>query len=526
MKKLTLAVLAICVSMGLFAQTLADAQREIDNENYFKAKQILTKLMADPAAANKGDIAYYLGNAYLLSEDPDSAKVFYKIAWNPESRTPLGYVANGRMALLAKNRTDAKANFDRALQITKSKNAQIFYEIGLAYFRPDVIDLKEAIANLEAGYAVDNKNTTLILALGDAYLSNSSTDASMAGKAMSKYEAATDVNKSLALAWIKQGRLAVSARIWEQAKEAFNKAIGIDPNYAIIYKELAEVYGYTKDYAKMDENYEKYLQLSPGDIQARARRVAFLYGLKEYDKAIEEAKKGLAVDPAYHVFHRVIAYSNYELKRYKDGYEAVKAFWNSPNKKIKDMDYVYSARLASQAGDTAAANNYFETALKNDSANCDLLGEYAKSLFTGKNYAASIAKYNAKKESCGSLGSLDVYYLGRSYNSLGDSLKADTAFAEFIQRNPSSPDGYFWRARVNLKLGKAEDFNAFPYYQKYIELAGVDAQKNKRNLVESYDYLGAYYLQKNDKENARTYFNKALELDPADAIALELMKGL
>src|SRR3954469_20454347 len=85
----------------LSAQTLQDAQREIDNENYFKAKQILFKVMKDGSAA-KVDVAYYLGNAYLKSDDADSAKVFYKLVWNPDTKTPLGYVANGRLALLAK----------------------------------------------------------------------------------------------------------------------------------------------------------------------------------------------------------------------------------------------------------------------------------------------------------------------------------------------------------------------------------------------------------------------------------------
>src|SRR4051812_38076263 len=108
-------VIAVLSAHLLSAQTLADAQREIDNENYFKAKQILAKLMKDPAA-NKADVAYYMGNAYLKSDDADSAKVFYKMVWNPDTKTPLGYVANGRLSLLAKNTADAKVNFDRALQ--------------------------------------------------------------------------------------------------------------------------------------------------------------------------------------------------------------------------------------------------------------------------------------------------------------------------------------------------------------------------------------------------------------------------
>src|SRR5688572_21484781 len=115
MRKVFSIATIVFVAMNLSAQTLQDAQKELDIENYFKAKQILLKLIKDPAV-NKADIAYYLGNAYLKSEDADSAKVFYKMVWNPDNRTAIGYLANGRLALLAKNSAEAKLNFDRALQ--------------------------------------------------------------------------------------------------------------------------------------------------------------------------------------------------------------------------------------------------------------------------------------------------------------------------------------------------------------------------------------------------------------------------
>ncbi len=102
---------------------------------------------------------------------------------------------------------------------------------------------------------------------------------------------------------------------------------------------------------------------------------------------------------------------------------------------------------------------------------------------------------------------------------------ADTSFAEFIIRNPTSPDGYYWRAITNLKIGKLEDFRALPYYQKYIEVAGVDPQKYKNNLVEAYTYLGVANFEKN-KALAKENFNKALELDPTNADAMELLKQI
>ncbi|HLP52373.1 MAG TPA: tetratricopeptide repeat protein [Chitinophagales bacterium] len=525
-KVISMAFLVLSVAI-LSAQTLQDAQREIDNEGYFKARQILFKLWKDPAA-NKFEVAYYLGNAYLKSDDADSAKIFYQAAYSPDTRTALGYVANGRVSLLNKDRIGAKANFDRALQTSKMKNANIYYEIGDAYFRPAVIDLAAAISNFEAAYNLDNKNTTIMLALGDAYLENSVNDNTMGGKAMNKYENASEVNKQLALAHIKKGRLSVRGRMYDQSIEAFNKALSIDQNYPVVYKELAEAYYLTKQYDKVKPNFEKYIALSPGDNQARTTLASLYFQSKEYDKAIEESNKGLANDPNNYIFQRIIGFSNFELKRYKEAAEANKKFWDNPAHKVKDIDYIYSARIAAQSGDTTGAFNYFNQALANDSSNCDLLGEYAKTLFLAKHYTEAAAQYLVKKERCGKLASLDVYYLGRAYFSANDSLRADSTFAEFITRNPTSPDGYYWRAWTNTKfqIQNPETFPGLPYYQKYIEIASADPAKYKRNLVEAYNYVGFYHWSKKETDQAKASFMKALEVDPTDEMASEQLKKL
>ena len=55
-KVFSIATLVLSVYL-LSAQTLQDAQREIDNENYFKAKQLLLKIMKD-GTASKTDVAF------------------------------------------------------------------------------------------------------------------------------------------------------------------------------------------------------------------------------------------------------------------------------------------------------------------------------------------------------------------------------------------------------------------------------------------------------------------------------------
>jgi tetratricopeptide (TPR) repeat protein len=524
MKKVVFITSLLLLVISMFAQSIQDAQQQIDNENYFKAKGILWKLLNDPAA-NKVEIYYYLGNAYLKADDADSAKIFYRLVATPDNKTPFGSVAAGRLNLLGKNKDAAKLDFQRAAQISKSKNANVFFEIGDAYLRPTITDLTEAISNLEKANDLDPKNTSIMLELGDAYLENAQNDNTMGGKAMNKYEGAIAINPKLAVAYIKKGQLAMNGRIYDDAISAFNKALEIDPNLNLVHLKLGDAYYYTKQFDKMIVEYKKYIDLSPGDIKARTIILQQLFNNKEYDKVIDEATKGLKTDPNNMDFLRFILYSDFELKRYKDGSDALSKLMAVPNIKLRPRDILYGARLSNAIGDTTMATQLYTQALANDTGNCDLISEYAKALFQSKRYAQADTMYNYKKAKCGSLTALEYYYLGRVYLLLDDSINADTTFGEFIKLSPTTPDGYYWRARTNLKIGKPDEFNSFPWYSKYIDVvttAGTQ-DKFKSNMNEAYDYLGAYYFEK-DKPKSKSYFQKVLESDPNDEFANEFMK--
>jgi len=528
MKKGFFIAVSVLLSMFTYAQTVQDAQKEIDNENYFKARGILLKLLNDPAA-DKTEVAYYIGNAFLKNEDPDSAKIFYKMAVNPDPKNAsfISYLASGRLALLAKDTTQVSKNFTRALQLTKSKNANVFYEIGDAYFRPAVFNLSAATSNLEEAHRLDSKNTTIMLELGDAHLENSTNDNSEGGKAMNLYEDAVQINDKLALGYIKMGRLDMGGRIYDQAIENFNKALQIDQRYPVVHKELGQAYYYTHQYDKMIQEFQTYINLSPGDTKARISLLTLLWNNKDYQKCADEAAKGLKSEPNNIDYLRYLIYSDYELKNYKDGYDAMQQLRKVPNIQLKPRDIIYAARLANSQGDTTQAFDLFSKAIANDSANCDLLGEYAKALYIAKHYDEASKQYVNKKNRCGDLSSLDIYYLGRAYLIIDDSINADTTFGEFIKRNPTSPDGYFWRARTNLKIGKLDDFLSLPYYQKYIEVASSDLVKYKANLVEAYIYLGTYYMEKQkDKAKAKESFEKAHDIDPNDQDVNEYLKQI
>ncbi|RZK50593.1 MAG: hypothetical protein EOO87_19060 [Pedobacter sp.] len=67
------------------------------------------------------------------------------------------------------------------------------------------------------------------------------------------------------------------------------------------------------------------------------------------------------------------------------------------------------------------------------------------------------------------------------------------------------------------------------FYEKFVTLVTVTkpekATPNLKNLVESYNYLGAAAIP-TDKEKAKEYFNKTLALDPQNAYATQSLQQL
>ena len=110
-------------------------------------------------------------------------------------------------------------------------------------------------------------------------------------------------------------------------------------------------------------------------------------------------------------------------------------------------------------------------------------------------------------------------------------LQADSAFT-YVAEKAKNADAYLYVARVEYYLNPvSENDKTKSAYEKYVE---ITTSKNteltaadKRNLVEAYSSLGAFYI-KNDKVKSKELFEKALVLEPNNQQikdALAALKG-
>lgn len=527
------------LSSSVFAQSLADARKAIDAEQYQKAESMLKNLTQ--TQSTKDENYFYLGWLYLKTDYPDSAKATFTKGISVNPKSALNYAGLGAVDIVNNNTSSAKSNFDKAVAATDKKDTEPYVYIGKAYLLGQKPDANAAIQTLQKGVAANpkEKNPELYAALGDAFRSQlKNTDA------YDNYSQALAINPKMVSAIVATGVIWKQANNFEDSEKEYRRALSIDANYGPAYRELAETYlrwgksssqaVSVEKYSKAVDFYKKYLDLTDRSIDSRMRYAAFLVYAQDY-KALEQETNEIAkVAPKNNLLvYRYLGYSAYENKNYQAGLDALNKFISQadPNRVIP-MDYLYLGRLQIASGQDSVGINTLRKSLQLDTTQVDIYGEIAKSLYHQKKYTQAGDAYAEVTQKGGrSVKLTDYFYEGLSYYFGYDLkkpdadllIKADSAFSYVNQKSPTYADAYLYRAYVNdLKEKDRNSIEGFakPFYDKYIEVVttkGAPDDKTKKNLATAYAYMGTYYQYKEkDDAKASESFSKARENDPTN----------
>lgn len=105
--------------------------------------------------------------------------------------------------------------------------------------------------------------------------------------------------------------------------------------------------------------------------------------------------------------------------------------------------------------------------------------------------------------------------------------KADSCLNILISKAPNLTIAYVWQARVKANFDpESENGLAKPFYEKFIELAKKDQEKFKKELIESYSYLGYYYYLQKDNQKSKAVWQEVLLIEPDNKQATEVIKQL
>jgi tetratricopeptide (TPR) repeat protein len=517
------------------AQTKEAAIQKTLNERYESAETDFKNLIS--ITPSNGDLYFSAGDNYFYWGEFDQAEAMYRKGMEAAPNNPLNYAGLGRVAWNRNDVTVNKAQFAKAEEIMKSKAAKVdkgtqqlaYLKMAEVYLQSEKKDLETAIVYINLALNLNDKNPEVYIQLGDYYAER---DVSNLSNAVMEYNKALTIDPKYTRAILRKGMLYVRVKNWTLARDHFDEAIALDPNFAPAYREKAELLYKAGDYGKAIEAYAKYLELN-NNCRVQQRYASFVFLTKDYKRAVTELEKALPCNADNPFMYRLLGYSYYETGDFAKGTENLDKFFAMAKEKGKPSiigsDYAYRGKLMSKNGLDSLAIDQFKLSIEKDSTYLDGYSDIAAIYQKQKKHDLAAQYYKMKIGKSKEPLQLDIYYLARSYYSNKEYQKAD---AEFEKASKSYPtDAAYWRARCNDKQevnAEAPAGLAKPFYELFITKVGVDPkaiETNKKNLVEAYSYLGFFnYTQKNF-DCSKVAYSKVLEFDPANEkakIAVEL----
>lgn len=501
------------------AQTLNDAIKLTTNEQFESADAAFKVLLQ--SQPNNGDYCFYFGENYFKNDNIEMANAMYQKGADANPTNPISYVGLGKVQWYKDQSADAKANFFKATTLAAGKNATVLMKIAEAYTNAPTKNLTDAFTLLAQAAKLEPKNPEVYILTGDAFLEQNNGT-----KAVENYEKAGALDPKSPRALLKQGQIWNRAKNYQLAIDTYKKAKLIDSTFAPAFREAAEIYhkaGQDKiAYGQM----KKYIQLN-NDCGARARSAGFALESKFYKECIVDAKEAQRCDSTNVFIHRYLAYAKYETVDYAGGLENINFFFaNAPADKVIPQDYEYRAKLLSKTGKDSLAILDFKKAMDLQPDKVELNGDIANAYVQMKKYPEAIAAYKVKMEK-GKPGVNDYYKLGIAYYKSKDFINADSSFVQVIKLQPELTLGHLWRAKSNSQLDpKNEKWLAKPFYETYLtKVKPEDTEKSKSDLIGANTYMGVYFMNNKNVCEAKAYFKKVAELEPANANAKKFLES-
>lgn len=555
MNKIKFLSIALFASASVLqAQDIDEVKKQIDAEQFQKAKTSLKSIIK--SNPSEGKAFFLLGNIYLKQSVVDSAKITYNEGLKAKDDAHFNNIGLGQIDLENNNPTAAKAKFESVKNDMRKKDFEEYIYIAKAYMNNSNPDYKAALATLELAKEKNADEPQVLLAFGDAYYGDKNQN-----QAFSNYRNAFQADNSLIRAKVQLGVLLKGAKAYQEAVAAYNEVIALSPNYAPVYRELAETYYYWAlnvpgrydEYIKQALSYyEKYMTLTDYSLDSRMRHADFLILAKDY-KALEvEANKMKELDKVNPRILRYLGYAAFENGHIDEAISSLEEFIKNPSNKVISLDYLYLGQAKIKKGTNADATAVdpalyaegialIKKAVELEPSVADGLGDLGKEYYEKKMFkeAAAILEiatsYNESRTFL-----LDNYYLGNAiyFDNAGKPVaerdtialkKADIAYGNVLKASPETVDAYVSRARTNSLL--EDDQAMIKYYQEYIDHVTAKGPEElakpnvKAKLLEAYSTMAAGYANF-DKPKAIEYFKKALEVDPTNEYSIQALKTL
>lgn len=574
--KLFLSLLLAGAIGSASAQSLKEAKAAMQAEQYDKAKGMLQQLVVKKA--KDGQNYFYLGQIHLINDKIDSAAIVFNEGVTNAPNEKLNVVGLGIVDLYKGNEAAAQTKFTTATSNLGKKDYLPLFYVGRAYIDAPKPDFTKAIEYLTQAKAKNAKDAEVSVALGDAY-----SGLRESNQAYLSYSDALDIDGTLIDPKIGQAIISRRAQAYDIVLEQLATLGTENPNYAPIYRELAETYYLSslkapeEDYREINqkavENYKKYLSLT-GDnsVEAKTRYADFLVYSGNYDElktVSQELANAPGVDAKVFRYLGYIAYN--QDKDYAKSAEYLKQLFEKVQpERLIPRDYLYAGLANIGIGNNEEGTRLLKEAIAKQSEEDNLLAEISETAFakyTDGDTEAAIKLF----EIPASMPESDYYYDANYYIGLGEygigskilSPKEgepeveDGGVAKLAEAKPHLDKAVAALGAVT-KATKQEDVDKYYipslYYKGLSELAldnvmynpeeakGLfvdsftklieavkakpDVASAKEYLVDANNYLAFYAYYQGDNAKAKALFGETLKVSPEDEFALQFYDQL
>lgn len=521
--------LSLLLAGGLLAS--AQTQGYKDGIEYYKAGQydnartILERTLND-ATTDQSLANYYLGQVALVNGNKAAAKAYFDKGMSLNADNAYNYVGIGALDLLSGQESAANDAFNKALKLAK-KDAEVSVSIARAYYNADAVKYaKEIQKNLEKARKDSKSQAPSIYILeGDMLM-----DKQEYGSAAAKYENAIFNDPSNSEGYVKYANSYFYVNK-NYAIQKLEELLQRQPNSAMAQRELAEKYFKADYWKKASDLYGTYIQNPNHFPEDKARYAVLLYWGEKYNESLNVANEILASDPSNFLMQRVRFLNQTALKDYDNAIASAKKFFEqNTGGNFTTNDYTTYAEALTGAGQDSLAIVQYETAVKRDPKNGDLLKNLSTIYSQNKKYAESAEAYDAylklqENPSLNDLFGMSGRYLNAALNIEDAAQAKDLAdrgldYVGQVISRAAEENPLFYQRQGRLFIAaneKKPDAQAIESYDNMLRLLDADTENmnpaNPNNALEmyreAYSFEIMYYANFNvDKEKTAFYTDK------------------
>lgn len=575
--KLFLSLLLAGTIGSVSAQSLKDAQAAMTEEQYDKAKGILQNLVE--RKARDGENYFYLGQIHLINEKVDSAAYIFNQGLENAPKEKLNNVGLGIVDLMNSKPADAETKFSEAVSNLGRREYLPLLYIGQAYIKAPEPDYTKAVEYLTQAKAKNEKDPNIFIALGDAYAGMGESS-----QAYVNYRDAEYMDPNLLAPKIGQSLISRRAQAYDVVIEQLTTLSGENPEYAPLYRELAETYYLSSlkapedDYREINqkalEYYQKYLSLT-GDatVEAKTRYADFLVYSGNYEElktVAEELANAPGVDAKVYRYLGYIAYN--QDKDYAKAAEHMNTLFEQVQpERLIPRDYLYAGLSNLSAGDATKGEELLKQAVEKQTEEDNLETEIAETAFAkyqdgeveeaikifrlpaadpesdyyyDANYFIGLGQYSAGSrlvspaEGEEITPELGVQKIAEAKPILDEAIEAfDLVIAtdkeDVIKKY--LVNSLYYKGLSELALDgvmydpeNAKGLFVDSFTRLLQEAEGSEIPETTLNayIVDANNYLGYYYYLQSETEKAKSHFQETIKVSPDDEFAGQFVDQL